>query len=69
VSNKYAPCSINTFLNLLYGTSKLYNRPCYEYRHDKDGNLEVVWQQALVVQKIFDYYLEGSSILQIIKLL
>ena len=51
------------------GTSKLYNRPCYGYRHDKDGNLEVIWQQALVVQKIFDYYLEGASIIQIIKLL
>ena len=51
------------------GTSKLYNRPCYGYRHDKEGNLEVIWQQALVVQKIFDYYLEGASIIQIIKLL
>ena len=44
------------------GTSKLYNRPCYGYRHNKDGNLEVIWQQALVVQKIFDYYLEGARI-------
>ena len=51
------------------GTSKLYDRPCYGYRHDKNGKLEVVWQQALVVQKIYDYYLDGASVLQIIKLL
>ena len=51
------------------GTSKLYDRPCYGYRHDKNGKLEVIWQQALVVQKIYDYYLDGASVLQIIKLL
>ena len=54
---------------IIAGTSKLYDRPCYGYRHDKNGELEVVWQQALVVQKIYDYYLDGASVVQIIKLL
>ena len=54
---------------IIAGTSKLYDRPCYGYRHDKNGKLEVIWQQALVVQKIYDYYLDGASVLQIIKLL
>ena len=35
----------------------------------KNGNLKIIWQQALVVQKIYDYYLDDASMLQIIKLL
>ncbi|MCK9479260.1 MAG: recombinase family protein [Firmicutes bacterium] len=51
------------------GTSKLYDRPCYGYRKGKDGRLEVNLEQALVVQKIYSLYLEGASIIGIIRVL
>lgn len=51
------------------GTSKLYNRKCYGYEHDDDGQLIINEEQAVVVRQIFDWYLEGNSIVGLIKLL
>lgn len=46
----------------------LYSR-MYGYRKGEDGNPEIVPEQAEVVQKIYQYYLNGMSIGKIIKLL
>lgn len=43
------------------GTSGLYRKPCYGYRKNDEGNLEIVDQEAYVVSKIYDMYLEGKS--------
>ncbi len=48
------------------GTSKLYNRKCYGYTNDVDGNLIIDGTEAKNVQLIFDLYLQGESILGII---
>jgi len=49
------------------GTSQLYNRKCFGYRKNKNGGLEICPEKAEIVQLIFDLYLQGSSILSIIK--
>lgn len=46
----------------------LYSR-MYGYRKGEDGNPEIVPEQAEVVQKIYQHYLNGMSIGKIIKLL
>ncbi len=49
------------------GTSALYNRKCYGYCHDKEGELAVVDEEAETVQFIYKYYLQGASIVGIKK--
>jgi len=49
------------------GTSKLYNRKCYGYINDADGNLAINDEKAKNVRLIFDFYLRGKSILGIVK--
>lgn len=49
------------------GTSKLYDRKCYGYKHDKDGKLVIDEQKAENVKLIFDLYLRGQSVIGIIK--
>lgn len=49
------------------GTSKLYNRKCYGYDHDENGELIINFQQAKVVRKIFNWYLDGKSVIGIVK--
>ena len=49
------------------GTSKLYDRKCYGYKHDKDGKLVIDEQKAENVKLIFDLYLSGQSVIGIIK--
>lgn len=49
------------------GTSKLYDRKCYGYEHDNNGHLVINEQQAVVVRKIYNWYLGGLSINGIIK--
>ena len=39
------------------GTSKLYDRKCYGYKHDKDGHLIIDEEKAKNVKLIFDLYL------------
>ncbi len=49
------------------GTSGLYNRPCYGYKKDKYVMLIIDDEQAKVVIDIFNWYLEGDSIGEIIE--
>lgn len=49
------------------GTSKLYDRKCYGYKHDENGKLIIDEETAKNVKLIFDLYLGGKSILGIIK--
>ena len=49
------------------GTSKLYNRKCYGYKNDIDGSLIIDQAEAKNVQIIFDLYLQGKSIIGIVK--
>lgn len=48
------------------GTSKLYNRKCYCYDHDENGELIINFQQAKIVRKIFNCYLDGKSVIGIV---
>ncbi|SDN03768.1 recombinase family protein [Acetanaerobacterium elongatum] len=47
------------------GTSKLYNKPCYGYRQNDDGDLEIVENEAAVVRRVYAMYLSGMSIVKI----
>lgn len=49
------------------GTSKLYDRKCYGYKHDENGKLIIDEETAVNVKLIFDLYLGGKSVLGIIK--
>ena len=49
------------------GTSKLYDRKCYDYENDEEGHLIIDEEKAQNVKLIFDLYLSGQSILGIIK--
>lgn len=49
------------------GTSKLYDRKCYGYKHDKNGKLIIDEEKAENVKLIFDLYLSGQSVIGIIK--
>jgi DNA invertase Pin-like site-specific DNA recombinase len=49
------------------GSSKLYNRKCYGYHNDEDGNLTIDEKEAKNVRVIFNLYLKGKSILGIVK--
>ncbi len=49
------------------GTSGLYNRLCFGYQKDYEGNLTIQEEEANTVRMIFDLYLEGYSILGIIR--
>ncbi len=49
------------------GTSKLYDRKCYGYKHDEDGHLVIDEETAKNDKLIFDLYLDGQSVIGIIK--
>lgn len=49
------------------GTSKLYNRKCYGYDYDENGELIINFQQEKIVRKIFNWYLDGKSVIGIVK--
>ncbi|KXG42666.1 recombinase family protein [Tepidibacillus decaturensis] len=49
------------------GTSGLYKRKLYGYTKDKDEELVIDDEQAKVVRDIFRWYLDGASVLGIIK--
>lgn len=49
------------------GTSKLYDRKCYGYKHNKNSKLVIDEEKAENVKLIFDLYLGGQSVLGIIK--
>ena len=49
------------------GTSKLYDRKCYGYKHDESGHLVIDEEKAKNVKLIYDLYFSGQSIVGIIK--
>ena len=49
------------------GTSKLYNRKCYGYINDAEGKLVIDKKEAKNVHMIFNLYLQGKSVLGIVK--
>jgi DNA invertase Pin-like site-specific DNA recombinase len=51
------------------GTSGLYKRKCYGYAKSQDGTLIECPEEAEVVRLIFQLYLDGCSIMSIIKTL
>ena len=54
-------------IKLKNGTSHLYFRPCYGYNKGSDGNLVIDEGKAEIVRLIFDLYLQGHSVVSIIK--
>ena len=51
------------------GTLKLYQRKCYGYQNDNDGNLVIDEKETENVRLIFQLYLNGLSVLSIIETL
>ncbi len=49
------------------GTSKLYDRKCYGYKHNENGHLVIDEGKAKNVKLIYDLYLSGQSVVGIIK--
>lgn len=49
------------------GTSKLYDRKCYGYRHDAEGKLIIDEETAENVRLIYDLYLRGQSVIGIVR--
>lgn len=49
------------------GTSKLYDRKCYGYGHDAEGKLIIDEEKAENVRLIYNLYLQGQSIIGIIR--
>ena len=43
------------------GKSGLYTRDCYGYKKDNNGMLIIDGEEASVVIRIYDWYLEGCS--------
>ena len=51
------------------GKSRNYSRPCYGYQRDEHGQLVINEPEAANVQLIYDAYLHGATIMQIVDLL
>jgi len=51
------------------GKSKLYNRKCFGYSKDQNGDLIINEKEAKTVRKIFNLYISGYSVLAIIRVL
>lgn len=51
------------------GSSVFANRPCYGYRRNQDGLLEIVPEEAEIVRQIFRWHREGRSLRSISKAL
>ncbi|MHB1154405.1 MAG: recombinase family protein [Eubacteriales bacterium] len=49
------------------GKSKILYRKCYGYYQDEQGNLKVQDDETAVVHQIFDLYLQGASIVAIVR--
>ena len=49
------------------GTSKLYDRKCYGYKHDENGHLVIDVEKAKNVNLVFNLYFSGQSVVGIIK--
>ena len=49
------------------GKSKLYSRKCFGYTHNDNGKLIINEEQSEIIKQIFDLYLQGHSIISIIR--
>jgi Site-specific recombinases, DNA invertase Pin homologs len=49
------------------GTTKLFRRKCFGYTHNDNGELIIHEEHAKIVRLIFDLYLQGHSIVSIIR--
>lgn len=49
--------------------SAIYSRPCYGYRKDRTGQLIIQEEEAEVVRLVYDLYLDGESVVAIIRTL
>ena len=49
------------------GTIKTFDKICYGYKHDKEGHLVIKNDEADIVRLVFRWYLNGYSIIGIIK--
>lgn len=49
------------------GKSKLYNRRCFGYSNNQNGDLIINEEEAETVRKVFDLYISGYSVLAIIR--
>ncbi len=49
------------------GRNKMYNKVCYGYKSDKEGNLVIKEDEKENVRLIFRLYLDGHSVISIIK--
>jgi site-specific DNA recombinase len=47
------------------GSSKLYSKPCYGYRQNDAGDLEIFEEEAVIVRRVYAMYLSGMSIIKI----
>ncbi len=47
--------------------NKMYNKVCYGYKSDKEGNLVIKEDEKENVRLIFRLYLDGHSVISIIK--
>lgn len=47
--------------------SKMYNRKCFGYTNDENGNLIIEPSEAEIVKLIFQLYLDGYSVVGICK--
>ena len=47
------------------GSAAFYNRPCYVYSKGKDGNLEIIPEEAAVVCAIYEWRDQGASLRKI----
>jgi len=49
------------------GRNKMYSKVCYGYKHDKEENLVIKEDEAENVRLIFRLYLDGHSVISIIR--
>ena len=49
------------------GTSKLYSLPCYGYKLDRNGKFVIIQEEAEAVKLVLNLYLDGLSILGIMR--
>ncbi len=47
------------------GTSAIYDRPCFGYDVDEQGTFIINEEEAVVVRKIYNLYLDGYSVVKI----
>ena len=70
--NQGIPCSDNRelsfrFQGFILDNIQSYNKICYGYRHDSEGNLCINESEAKNVRFIYNCYLDGHSIVSILK--